>query len=134
MPAFFFNTDEYIEGVVMANYTSGAPVSGNLTLRAIIQPIGPIDVNKMIKRNKQTKIYNRNNYHDGRIYNDRYRPRYDGSYLNEGMGPYQEYDGQAQFQRNEGQDQYEPNRDQYSDNPNAIKPTIKYLNLVGTIF
>lgn len=39
MPAFFFDTEHYIHGVVMANYTSGAPVQGNLTLRASFQPI-----------------------------------------------------------------------------------------------
>nr|CAD7430447.1 unnamed protein product [Timema monikensis] len=39
MPAFFFNTDQYIHGKIMANYTSGAPVHGNLTLRATIRPL-----------------------------------------------------------------------------------------------
>ncbi|CAH0764124.1 unnamed protein product [Diatraea saccharalis] len=39
MPAFFFNTDQYIHGKIMANYTSGAPVRGNLTLKATIRPI-----------------------------------------------------------------------------------------------
>ncbi|XP_026496456.1 CD109 antigen [Vanessa tameamea] len=39
MPAFFFNTEQYIHGRVMANYTSGAPVRGNLTLRATLRPI-----------------------------------------------------------------------------------------------
>ncbi|CAH0401467.1 unnamed protein product [Chilo suppressalis] len=39
MPAFFFNTDQYIQGKIMANYTSGAPVRGNMTLRATIRPI-----------------------------------------------------------------------------------------------
>ncbi|XP_012283890.1 CD109 antigen [Orussus abietinus] len=34
MPAFFFDTDPYLHGVIMANYTSGAPVRGNLTLKA----------------------------------------------------------------------------------------------------
>lgn len=42
MPAFFFTTDEYIHGIVMANYTSGAPVRGNLTIKASIRPIRPI--------------------------------------------------------------------------------------------
>ncbi|XP_063238725.1 CD109 antigen-like [Bacillus rossius redtenbacheri] len=41
MPAFFFNTDPYIYGRVMANYTSGAPVNGNLTLKATIRPLRP---------------------------------------------------------------------------------------------
>ncbi|KAM3959264.1 macroglobulin complement-related [Aphomia sociella] len=39
MPAFFFNTDPYIHGRIMANYTSGAPVHGNMTLKATIRPI-----------------------------------------------------------------------------------------------
>ncbi|XP_067001675.2 CD109 antigen [Anabrus simplex] len=39
MPAFFFTTDKYIFGKVMANYTTGAPVKGNLTLKATISPI-----------------------------------------------------------------------------------------------
>lgn len=39
MPAFFFNTDPYIHGRIMANYTSGAPVRGNMTLKATIRPI-----------------------------------------------------------------------------------------------
>lgn len=40
MPAFFFNDDKYIYGKIMANFTSGAPVRGNLTLKATIRPIG----------------------------------------------------------------------------------------------
>ncbi|KAK9497379.1 hypothetical protein O3M35_004711 [Rhynocoris fuscipes] len=39
MPAFFFTSEKYITGVVMANYTSGAPVHGNLTLKATVRPI-----------------------------------------------------------------------------------------------
>lgn len=39
-PAFYFNTDEHIEGLVTANYTSGGPVYGNLTLRLSMRPIG----------------------------------------------------------------------------------------------
>lgn len=39
MPAFFFDTDKYIYGTVMANYTSGGPVNGNLTLKASLRPI-----------------------------------------------------------------------------------------------
>jgi len=41
MPAFFFDNDRYLYGTVMANYTSGAPVRGNLTLKATIRPIKP---------------------------------------------------------------------------------------------
>ncbi|XP_013162940.1 PREDICTED: CD109 antigen [Papilio xuthus] len=39
MPAFFFNTEPFIHGRIMANYTSGAPVRGNLTLKATVRPI-----------------------------------------------------------------------------------------------
>lgn len=39
MPAFFFNNDPYIYGIVQANYTSGAPVKGNLTLKASFKPL-----------------------------------------------------------------------------------------------
>ncbi|KAL0278731.1 UNVERIFIED_CONTAM: hypothetical protein PYX00_000464 [Menopon gallinae] len=40
MPAFFLETDGFIHGTVMANYTSGGPVRGNLTLKASVRPIG----------------------------------------------------------------------------------------------
>lgn len=36
---FFFNTEEYIHGKISANYTNGAPVRGNLTLKALIRPL-----------------------------------------------------------------------------------------------
>lgn len=39
MPAFYFDTDDFIHGTVMANYTSGAPVRGNLTLKATFKPV-----------------------------------------------------------------------------------------------
>ncbi|KAI4466576.1 macroglobulin / complement [Holotrichia oblita] len=42
MPAFFFTDDQYIHGTVMANYTSGSPVRGNLTLKAQIRQIRPL--------------------------------------------------------------------------------------------
>lgn len=38
MAPFIFTSDEFIEGTVMANYTGGAPVHGNLTLKAIVRP------------------------------------------------------------------------------------------------
>lgn len=55
MPAFFFSDDQYIHGTVMANYTSGAPVRGNLTLRAQIRQIQPM---------------HRDQYHSDRNYHD----------------------------------------------------------------
>ncbi|KAL7301156.1 hypothetical protein TKK_0006128 [Trichogramma kaykai] len=39
MPAFFFENEPYIHGIVQANYTSGAQVHGNLTLKASFKPI-----------------------------------------------------------------------------------------------
>jgi len=39
MPAFFFDTEEFLSGTVVGNFTSGAPVRGNLTLRATVRPI-----------------------------------------------------------------------------------------------
>jgi hypothetical protein len=54
MPAFFFDTDRYLYGTVMANYTSGAPVRGNLTLKATIRPIKPayrnVDRNPVVEK------------------------------------------------------------------------------------
>ncbi|XP_053203111.1 CD109 antigen-like isoform X2 [Panonychus citri] len=42
MPAFFLSTDEYIYGSVMANFTSGVPVTGNLTILVTVdQSRGP---------------------------------------------------------------------------------------------
>jgi CD109 antigen len=55
MPAFFFNTDPYIYGKVMANFTSGAPVHGNLTLKATIRPINWFDYHGI---NKQFRVWN----------------------------------------------------------------------------
>ncbi|XP_054001189.1 CD109 antigen [Hylaeus anthracinus] len=42
MPAFFFDNDPYIYGTVQANYTSGAPVRGNLTLKASFRSLDRI--------------------------------------------------------------------------------------------
>ncbi|KAG0416492.1 hypothetical protein HPB47_006391 [Ixodes persulcatus] len=41
LPSFFMATHEYIHGSVEANFTSGAAVTGNLTLRATVEPIKP---------------------------------------------------------------------------------------------
>lgn len=70
MPPFFLSTDQFIYGTVMANYTSGGPVKGNLTLKATVRPIGPIDPNRYNNRNKprpmnrQDQFYNQNNYNN----------------------------------------------------------------------
>ena len=39
MPAFYFDSDDFIHGTVMANNTSGAPVRGNLTLKETFKPL-----------------------------------------------------------------------------------------------
>ncbi|XP_076370636.1 CD109 antigen-like isoform X2 [Tachypleus tridentatus] len=39
MPAFFMDTNDYIHGHVIANYTGGSPVFGNLTLTAKVEPL-----------------------------------------------------------------------------------------------
>lgn len=39
MGSYFFDSDKYLTGYVMANYTNGGPVKGNLTLRATIRPL-----------------------------------------------------------------------------------------------
>lgn len=64
MPPFFLSTDQYIYGLVMANYTSGAPVRGNLTLKATVRPIGPIDPNRYNNRNRPRPIDRQNQFYD----------------------------------------------------------------------
>lgn len=53
MPAFFLDTQRFLTGTVMANYTSGAPVKGNLTLKAIIRPTNK----KLLRRDDQENYY-----------------------------------------------------------------------------
>lgn len=62
MPAFFFSTDQYIYGTVMANYTSGAPVRGNLTLKATIRPIKPFEP-KPVTFNRERNPNEQNEYY-----------------------------------------------------------------------
>lgn len=38
--AFVLSSDEYLEGQVLANYTSVATVTGNLTLKTVLRPLG----------------------------------------------------------------------------------------------
>jgi CD109 antigen len=70
MPAFFFNTDPYLHGKVMANFTNGSPVRGNLTLRAIIRPIGFFDPKNI---NQQFRVWNMGYQQE----EDPRNPRYD---------------------------------------------------------
>ena len=63
MPAFFFNTDRYIYGRIMANFTNGTPVKGNLTLKATIRPIGffnPEVINQMNRVGNLGRLTNLN--------------------------------------------------------------------------
>ncbi|RWS18059.1 CD109 antigen-like protein [Dinothrombium tinctorium] len=46
MPAFFLTTDEYVYGSIMANFTSGIPVSGNLTILVTIEPSKPVGTSR----------------------------------------------------------------------------------------
>lgn len=64
MPAFFFSNDPYIHGVVMANYTSGAPVRGNLTLKATIRPIKPVEPKTVTSTVERNPNYPNNYYSD----------------------------------------------------------------------
>ncbi|KAK8746520.1 hypothetical protein OTU49_017065 [Cherax quadricarinatus] len=41
VPSFLAADADYLEGVVVANYTSGAPITGNVTVRAAVRPVGP---------------------------------------------------------------------------------------------
>lgn len=86
MPAFFFTTEEYIHGIVMANYTSGAPVRGNLTLKATIRPI------RKFRQNEEQYYYDNNQQN----YQQNYPlpPYYDPNYPN-----YNDYDMQGRYNR-----------------------------------
>ncbi|XP_050294787.1 CD109 antigen [Anthonomus grandis grandis] len=87
MPAFFLNTDPYITGIIMANYTSGAPVRGNLTLKASVRPIRPIDVNRMLKKNRPRPI--ESNLYDHFGHNDFWKADNYGPDINQyGSNPY----------------------------------------------
>lgn len=41
MATFFLDTEKYLKGSIMANFTSGIPVTGNLTILATIEPAKP---------------------------------------------------------------------------------------------
>lgn len=71
MPAFFFSTDQYIYGTVMANYTSGAPVRGNLTLKATIRPIKPIEP-RTITSTRERNPNEPNGYYPDQNINNQY--------------------------------------------------------------
>ncbi|XP_054721683.1 CD109 antigen-like [Uloborus diversus] len=39
-PTFILNSDEYLEGQILANYSSVATVTGNITLKTLLRPLG----------------------------------------------------------------------------------------------
>ncbi|XP_057663740.1 CD109 antigen [Diorhabda carinulata] len=80
MPGFFLNTEPYIHGIVMANYTSGAPVNGNLTLKATVRYIKPVEPNQRGTTNQNQYQYDPNKPYD--INNQPYEPIYDNYYKN----------------------------------------------------
>ncbi|KAK4884325.1 hypothetical protein RN001_000596 [Aquatica leii] len=104
MPAFFFTTDEYIHGTIMANYTSGAPVRGNLTLKASIRPIKQL----------QSPKFTRDRPFDLDQFNDHYRP-YDPNHPYEvnPYEPYQRRDPNAPYDNNDRNYPYNNPQDPY---------------------
>uniref|UniRef100_A0A2M4B942 TEP1-F n=1 Tax=Anopheles marajoara TaxID=58244 RepID=A0A2M4B942_9DIPT len=77
MPAFFFSTQRFIHGRIMANFTNGTPVKGNLTLKATIRPIGwfnPQAINQMNRVGNLGRLSNNANlnvpYYQQRGYQD----------------------------------------------------------------
>lgn len=63
MPAFFFDNEPYIHGIVQANYTSGAPVHGNLTLKASFKPINKYSQTTGALENIPDRYFNFNEYY-----------------------------------------------------------------------
>ncbi|XP_055588563.1 CD109 antigen-like [Uranotaenia lowii] len=110
MPAFFFQTDPYIYGRIMANFTNGTPVKGNLTLKATIRPTGwmnPRAINHMNRvwntgnrreldpnvpyylLNTDPDLYNQQNTFtsqlnpDPQMYDQRFQSNYQDTYIYE---------------------------------------------------
>lgn len=79
MPAFFFNSDPYIHGRVMANFTNGAPVRGNLTIKATVRPIGFLNPKAI---NEKYRVWHNGPLNQRDFYNNQ-------QYLNNGQYPYQ---------------------------------------------
>ncbi|KAL1513271.1 hypothetical protein ABEB36_002700 [Hypothenemus hampei] len=121
MPAFFLNTEPYITGVIMANYTSGAPVKGNLTLKASVRPIKPIDINRRLKKNRPRPI--ESNLYNPYGPNDFWKPEgYFGPYDD----PYRRQNFDGQYQGDFRRDNYYGYYDNFDD---YNKPIVeKYYN------
>lgn len=88
MPAFFFTTDGYLHGKVMANFTSGAPVRGNLTLKATIRPIGYFNTKNINEYFRKGYIEKQEEYEGADIFGPRrYEQGYDGVYNRPAYNP-----------------------------------------------
>lgn len=90
MPAFFFNTDPFIYGKIMANFTSGAPVRGNLTIKAQIRPLGWFNSRVLNQRYRVGNTGARNlpdyNIEDQYLYNPNINFGYGQNYRPETFG------------------------------------------------
>ncbi|KAF5280329.1 hypothetical protein FQR65_LT03138 [Abscondita terminalis] len=118
MPAFFFTTDEFIHGTIMANYTSGAPVRGNLTLKASVHPIRPLYNPK----------FTRDRPYDLDRFNDHYRP-FDPNNPHE-VNPYEPYPNRP-YEDSQSRDRdYPPynNPGNYPYSGPNERPLEKYFN------
>ncbi|KAL0820116.1 hypothetical protein ABMA28_006056 [Loxostege sticticalis] len=120
MPAFFFNTDPYIHGRIMANYTSGAPVHGNLTLKATVRPIPQY----------RPRYYNRGQFNNrgqfgpplgyGSSQYTRVRPNYNPYLYNEsGYSPY-DYNGPLDEYGRATERRYLPGQPNQLDQPDWV--------------
>ncbi|KAF5272540.1 hypothetical protein FQA39_LY07864 [Lamprigera yunnana] len=117
MPAFFFITDEYIHGTIMANYTSGAPVLGNLTLKASIRAIRPLQPLKVI-RDRPVDLDQ---------FNDHYRPHNPNNpYDINPYDPYQPHESNNPYDNEYNQNSY--NNPQHSLYHNRDPVFEKYFN------
>lgn len=142
MPAFFFNSDPYIYGKIMANFTNGAPVRGNLTLKATIRPIGwfnPKVLNQRYRvwhtgpRNQQDTFDQREEYLnpyntvDQNQIDQRYQPQQTGTYQDQHVvEKHFTFDEHWPFwvEKPEWQQQYDP----YSKTYRSTLPYLRYFN------
>lgn len=79
----------------MANYTSGAPVRGNLTLKAVVRPIRPIDPHRMVKKNRFRPMDVPNQYYDPNRVSDQNYPNNNYPTAN----PYGDFDQTGTYEK-----------------------------------
>ncbi|XP_034097633.1 CD109 antigen [Drosophila albomicans] len=85
MPAYFFTTDHFVYGRIMANFTSGLPVRGNLTLTATIRPIGYFNGQVL---NEKFRLGGRSPLEQENLYRERWR--YNNPQQNPNLDPNQQ--------------------------------------------